>query len=308
MKPVVSVIVPCYNHARFLPQRLESIYNQSYSQFEVILLDDCSTDNSREILERYRSHPRTSQVILNEKNSGSAFTQWERGVKLAKGEFIWVAESDDYCELNFLEVAMSKLSQGNDLFYAKTIRVNEDGSPMEGAQERWYKDISTTRWLSDFENDAQNEVRDVLFTKCVINNASAVVFRNEKRIYNYLVEVKGMYYSGDWLFWILYLLDSKRICYSVATTNYFRTHPAVTRLTTPVKRNPEMMKIFGFIVQHPLSKGKREFLANYFFATHFFKGYRNELKKNISLATRMIFTSGRFIKPWFRYYFISKNA
>lgn len=129
-----------------------------------------------------------------------------RESNFAKGEFIWVAESDNYCELNFLEVAMSKLSQGNDLFYAKTIRVNEDGSPMEGAQERWYKDISTTRWLSDFENDAQNEVRDVLFTKCVINNASAVVFRNEKRIYNYLVEVKGMYYSGDWLFWILYLL------------------------------------------------------------------------------------------------------
>src|SRR5574337_610889 len=198
---LVSVIVPSYNHAAFLEQRPESIYNQSFRDFEVIILDDCSKDNSREIIEKYRSHPNTAHIIFNEKNSASTFVQWEKGVSLAKGKFIWIAESDDYCELNFLEVAVSHLSDEYDLFYAKTTRVDETGNLMQN-QYRWYEDISPTRWKHDFENDAKAEVRDVLFKKCVINNASAVVFRKEPRILEYLAEIRGMRYAGDWFFWI----------------------------------------------------------------------------------------------------------
>jgi glycosyltransferase involved in cell wall biosynthesis len=304
---LISVIVPSFNHAQFLEQRLKSIYKQSYDQFEVIILDDCSTDNSRAIIDQYKTHPKTAHIIFNEQNSGSAFTQWKKGISLAKGKYIWVAESDDFCELNFLEVAAAKLDEGFDLFYSKTTRVEADGSVMKNNQYRWYNDISETRWLNDFENDAKEEVRDVLFTKCIINNASAVVFRNEKRIFGYLDQVSGMYYSGDWLFWILYLLDSKRLCYSTKTVNYFRTHPAVTRLQSPAKRNPEMLRIFKFIVNHPLSEGKRKFLADYFFDKHIFKGNKRELGKNILLAIRMCFASSLFIRPWFRYYFTSNN-
>ena len=300
---LISVIVPSFNHARFLEQRLTSIFNQTYSNFEVIILDDCSSDNSRDIINQYSNHLNTSHIVFNEQNSGSPFTQWKKGISLAKGKYIWIAESDDHCELNFLEVATGKLTEEFDLFYSKTTRIKEDGSVMINNQYRWYGDISETRWLYDFENDAKDEVRDVLFTKCIINNASAVVFRNEKRIFSYLEEVSGMYYSGDWLFWVLYLLDSKRLCYSVKTVNYFRTHPAVTRNQSPPKRNPEILRIFKFIVQHPLSKGKRKFLAGYFFDKHIFKGNKRELGRNVPLVIRMCFVSSLFIRSWFRYYF-----
>lgn len=91
----VSVIIPNYCHARFLNRRIDSVLNQTYGDFEVIILDDCSSDNSRDIIETYRHHPRVSHIVYNEKNSGSTFIQWDKGFELAQGEYIWIAESDD---------------------------------------------------------------------------------------------------------------------------------------------------------------------------------------------------------------------
>ena len=95
--PTVSVIVPNYNHARYLRQRIESVLGQTYQDFEVILLDDCSTDESRSVLGEYAKDPRV-RIEFNEKNSGSTFKQWNKGVRLARGEYIWIAESDDYAD------------------------------------------------------------------------------------------------------------------------------------------------------------------------------------------------------------------
>lgn len=58
--PKKSIIVPNYNHAKYLPKRLDSIVNQTFQNFEVILLDDCSTDNSLEIIEEYAKGPRVT--------------------------------------------------------------------------------------------------------------------------------------------------------------------------------------------------------------------------------------------------------
>lgn len=76
----VSVIVPNYNHALFLEQRIESILNQTFQDFEVIILDDCSTDNSKKIIEKYRTHPKVSKIIYNDVNSGNTFKQWNTGI------------------------------------------------------------------------------------------------------------------------------------------------------------------------------------------------------------------------------------
>src|SRR5690349_3561194 len=103
MTPKVSVIVPNYNHARYLKQRIDSVLNQTFTDFELILLDDHSTDESLSIIENYRNHPRVSAIILNAENSGSTFRQWRKGLEQAKGQFVWIAESDDSADANFLE-------------------------------------------------------------------------------------------------------------------------------------------------------------------------------------------------------------
>ncbi|TAE04306.1 MAG: glycosyltransferase family 2 protein, partial [Bacteroidetes bacterium] len=88
--PLISVIVPNYNHAPYLLERIESILSQSFQDFELILLDDFSTDQSKEVLKKYQNHEKVSHLLLNEKNSGSTFKQWNKGISLAKGKYIWL--------------------------------------------------------------------------------------------------------------------------------------------------------------------------------------------------------------------------
>lgn len=128
--PVVSVVVPSYNHAQFLEQRLESILNQTFQDFELIILDDVSPDHSREIIENYRNHPKVSQIIFNEKNSGSTFFQWNKAIlEIAKGDYIWIAESDDVAEPNFLECLLDGIQSKSDIniAFSQSTRMNKDG-------------------------------------------------------------------------------------------------------------------------------------------------------------------------------------
>jgi glycosyltransferase involved in cell wall biosynthesis len=93
-----SVIIPNYNHAEFLEQRIDSVLKQSLPPYEVIILDDGSTDQSARILESYANHPLISRIILNNKNSGSPFIQWAKGIRMATAGWIWIAESDDVAD------------------------------------------------------------------------------------------------------------------------------------------------------------------------------------------------------------------
>ena len=125
--PKVSVVVPNYNHARFLPKRIESILRQTYQDFELILLDDCSTDDSRTILSQYASDPRV-RLEFNQVNSGSTFKQWNKGVRLAQGKYVWIAESDDYAEPRLLERLVAILEADATVAYAycRSWRVSEE--------------------------------------------------------------------------------------------------------------------------------------------------------------------------------------
>lgn len=129
--PLVSVIVPNYCHARFLDERIEGILGQTYQHFELIILDDCSPDEeaSKFVIEKYRANPHVSHIIYNEKNSGSTFRQWHKGIELAKGEIIWIAESDDTCKRTLLErLVYGMVNHPNVVVsYATSELIGEDG-------------------------------------------------------------------------------------------------------------------------------------------------------------------------------------
>lgn len=300
--PEISVIVPNYNHARFLEQRLNSILSQTYRDFEVIILDDASSDTSREIIGQYRNHEKVSSVLFNEKNSGSPFSQWKKGIEATSGRYIWIAESDDFCDVNFLETAMSELKRGFDLFSCCTVSVDEDGKLRE-LTGMWTDDISPTRWKSDFENSGVDEVKEILFLKNTISNASGVVFVRTDKIDSYLQKVITMRYCGDWIFWMHYLMDARRLYYSVATRNYFRTHAAVSRLShSKEARNAEVLNVIRFVLGSPLSKGKRNYFVRYYFEHHLYKADKRQLVWNIKQALKQLYVSPRFIFCWLRYY------
>ena len=92
-RPRVSVVVPCYNHRKWLKQRLDSILSQTYENYEVLLLDDCSTDGSREVLTEYAErYPEKIRCLFNESNSGCVFRQWARGLAECRGDLVWIAD------------------------------------------------------------------------------------------------------------------------------------------------------------------------------------------------------------------------
>ena len=144
---------------------MDSIFNQTYRNFEVIILDDRSTDHSLELLRAYEEHEKVTHFVINEQNTGSPFKQWEKGIKLAKGEFIWIAESDDYCAPNFLKVQLEHLKQA-DASVAKTIVFDSKGKREE---------LLHPAFRGGEEVVLTNE--QILY--CPVLNVSAVVFKRE---------------------------------------------------------------------------------------------------------------------------------
>ncbi|WP_299701027.1 glycosyltransferase [uncultured Pontibacter sp.] len=220
---LISVIIPNYNHAAFLPQRLESVMNQTFDDFEVIILDDCSTDHSREILDTYKSHSKISHVVYNEKNSGSTFKQWNKGVQLAQGEWIWIAESDDKAELNFLEV-LAKEIRANDrvgIAYTQSLKMNSKDE-VTGSWLEWTEDLNPNLFKTDFVMKGIDYTEQFLIHKNTIPNASALLFKKE-----IFVEVGGadetIRNCSDWELWLKFLLVSD-VLYVSQPLNYFRYH------------------------------------------------------------------------------------
>lgn len=211
---MVSVIIPNYNHAGFLIQRIESVLNQTYQDFEVIILDDCSTDNSKEVIENYRNHSKVSHIVYNEFNSGSTFRQWKKGVDLAKGDWIWIAESDDYCDKNFLSILLSSdILENVGVRYCQSLPVNE-------YQEIVGKEVPSL--LPGIRKGLDFLSSNLLAMNCV-PNASSVIIRKEALLNVITSDVSKFKLVGDWLVWCrLALIDN--YCFVTSTKNYHRIH------------------------------------------------------------------------------------
>jgi glycosyltransferase involved in cell wall biosynthesis len=226
--PRVSVIVPNYNHARFLKQRLDSVLGQTYQDFELIILDDASLDNSREIIESYANHPKL-RCLFNTKNSGSTFVQWNRGLREARGEYVWIAESDDYADRRLLEVLVQKLDLNPraGLAYCQSWQVADDG---QISLVEYYYGEHAGRWRSDFMADGKQEVRQYLVFKNTIPNASAVLFRRDLALQVGLAD-EDFKLVGDLMFWVK-LLAVSDVAFVGEPLNYWRHHRHAVRYST----------------------------------------------------------------------------
>jgi len=226
---LVSVIIPNYNHASFLKERIESVLRQTFQNFEVIILDDASTDNSREIIEQYKTHPKVSYIVYNETNSGSSFKQWQRGLTLAKGDLIWIAESDDSSAPSFLEKMVALLQKDDNvcLAYCRTMNIDEAGN--ECGIHYWPDALDDKRWTTQYTNDGTSELRNYFLYRNIIVNVSSAVFRTDKALpaIEYVVQ-KNMRFCGDWLFYSRMLMSSD-IVYLAEAMNFQRYHALTTR-------------------------------------------------------------------------------
>lgn len=220
----VTVILPSYNHAKYLNERIDSILNQTFQDFELIILDDLSPDNSKDIIEQYSNHPKVSSIVYNEKNSGSTFFQWNKGVSMAKGEYIWIAESDDIAHPLLLETLVDKIESQDDitLAFSQSFGIDSNSNQTNDWIDRTSDMNGGELFNHDFIMDGVSFIRKFLLFKNVIPNASAVLFRR-----NTYLEMGGastdFSYFGDWLMWIKILTKGK-VAYSQHRYNFFRRH------------------------------------------------------------------------------------
>jgi len=277
-QPLVSIIIPNYNHANYLEERIFSILNQSYQNFELIILDDSSTDNSLDILDKYVNNDKVSYFVKNTKNSGSPFKQWKKGLKLAKGDYVWIAESDDYCALNFIESQLNKLSQA-DISVAKTCIIT--------------KSIGNEKVINHpVFNDSTNVIlKREQFVHCPITNISTVIFKNLNS--NKLLNSKFENYNliGDLVFYYE-IFNGLNVIYNEDTISYFRkmglsnlTNKSLKYFNTYFDEHVRFIKY----VNNSENKELKYFLKPYI-KKHFYKiRHRKTFKQKMSILFIFIF-------------------
>ena len=230
----VSVIVPNYNYARYLEERIDSILNQTYPIHELILLDDCSTDNSVEVLERKAAQIQNIpvKVIVNDKNSGNVFSQWKKGMNAASGDFIWIAEADDSCHPEMLKTAMKAFEERESvvLSYVESSIIDEKGDITLLHSRDMFNIWGSDHWEQAYINSGRDEIEKYLSINNTILNASSLVLR--KKNYNEILEkAKTFRLAGDWYFYTK-ILEEGDIAFSPEPLNLYRMHAGVVRKTT----------------------------------------------------------------------------
>lgn len=120
----VSIITPCFNSEDYLDEMIYSVVSQTYKNWELILVDDCSTDKSSTIIEKYLAKCRKIKLIKLNKRSGPAFAR-NKAIELSKGRYLAFLDSDDYWERNFLKYSL-KFIKGHEFIYSSYNRVNKN--------------------------------------------------------------------------------------------------------------------------------------------------------------------------------------
>ena len=264
--PTVSIIIPNYNHAPYLKQRIDSVLEQTYQDFEVILLDDCSTDNSRAVIEQYRNHPKVNQIIYNENNSGGVFKQWIKGMELAKGKYVWIAESDDYAAPNFLQTTVAVLDADAycGMVFTASTTVDESGTVLTTTEKT--KPAVFAQLESEGNTINARNLAHFLIAELVIENASSVLFRRESLLGLDLQELRSFRNTGDRFAYIGIALKST-IQYVPHYCNYMRSHQRNTTKQSFANGRiyRDRMRVLNFYMDDFLSYGSNpQIIADFY--------------------------------------------
>lgn len=249
----VSVVIPNYNYAKYIIERIDSILFQTYPIYEVIILDDCSTDNSVAVIkekieavkDRYTIH-----LIQNNKNSGNVFAQWKRAFQVATGDFVWIAEADDSCDCHFLETVMKAFSDPEMVIsYCESLTIDGENNLLMGNLRPWIDQFGCGKWDFDYVRDGIDEITETLCINNTIANVSSVVFRNGD--YQEIIEnAKQFRLAGDWYVYMR-ILERGKISYNSQSLNYHRMQQqGLTLSTSHEKEFEEIVTLQNYAINH----------------------------------------------------------
>lgn len=244
-KPLVSIVFTSYNHKEYLKQALDSLVNQTYPNLEIIIIDDCSTDGSQEILKKY-GHFDHINLILKTQNSGSYVKASNFGASLAKGKYILFAQCDDFAESTQIDDLVKVFEQNRTVgvVFSQSYLVDENGNTLAndftGRENSFKKAVEKNGLISG------RKMKEFLSFSCVIPNLSAALIKRE--LYEKINGLSEKYLVvADWEFW-LDLTDETDFFYLSEPLNYFRQHS--TTIRSSIKMRTQIIEIYKMFYNH----------------------------------------------------------
>lgn len=233
--PRVTAIVPNYNHARFLRQRIDSILAQTYPNLDVLLLDDCSSDESREVIAEYcERHPDRVRALLNDRNAGNVFRQWRKGVEAADGDLVWICESDDFCEPDFLAALVPHFRDRSvNIAFGRIQFADRDGNFQQGL-DNYREGAEPGIWGEAVVRPAQRWFAGGFGVNNVIANVGGCVWRRQALPGQVWEEAQTYTILGDW-FLYCQVAGGGQIAYEPSAVAYFRQHGTNTSVSSFVR-------------------------------------------------------------------------
>ena len=240
----VSVIIPNYNYSLYLYQRIYSILSQNYKIYELIILDDASTDNSRvlidEIVDILKPYMNIKK-IYNKKNSGRAFIQWQKGFDEAKGDYVWIAEADDYCNKKFLKTVINPIKKNKEVVisYCDTKFVNSNGNIMLNTISKEIDIQKSKHFDKNYIIDGKEEFNKYTYLNCTIANVSGAIIKKMDYSKEFALAINYKQ-AGDWIFYAS-IMQNGYIAYNKNSLNYYRVHDK--NVSTITKKNDHLNEI-----------------------------------------------------------------
>lgn len=259
--PVVTVFIPCYNAGRFIAETIDSILVQTYQDFEILIIDDGSTDNSSEILNKYAEKDERIRILKNKRNRGIGYTR-NRGVREARGKYLAIMDADDVSVPARLEKEVQYLEKNQSVGAVSGCAhmINEQGRKLGRPHLAAY---------------SAQEVRAQLFFRNVIVN-SASMYRLDI-VRNHNVKYKDDYHGvEDYMFWCM-LINYTDIEVLGECFVYYRIVDSGLTITNIRKNNAERLKCINEIHQYMLKKNG--FHINRLFIHYYLPQYVGMLPK-----------------------------
>lgn len=199
----VSVVVPNYNYAAYIGERLRSVFDQTHPLREVIVLDDASPDTSLdEIARTTKAAGRTIDLVVNSTNTGSPFPQWLKGVERAKGDYVWIAEADDLADPTFVARLVDRMqAAGSVLGFTDSRQIDETGAPLGDSYRPYMNDIEPGIFDLPFEMSGPKFLARFLAVKNVILNVSGVIAHRKSLLDAFTAvgdDLTTYSVAGDW--------------------------------------------------------------------------------------------------------------
>jgi len=191
---LTSVVIPSYNHAPFIKQAVESVLGQSYSNVELIVIDDGSTDDSIDYL-RSVSDPRFTLII--QANAG-AHNAINKGLSLAKGDFLAILNSDDIFHIERIATCVDRLKEGDIDLVATWIHIINQKGKITGVKEGWRNMLPWPMESFKCNLIGSNEFLGNLLMTNFVSTTSNMVFT--RRLFDEIGGMRNLRFAHDWDF------------------------------------------------------------------------------------------------------------